>query len=90
MAGQYKTFMKFTVNILFYDKLKHFFKADEEESVVSAYFYRFLSGLIGGFTTVLFSYPLETIQTWLQSDVTHKNMTWISKTTFDGFSHILN
>jgi len=67
MAGQYKTLAKFTANILFYDRIKHYFMPGGLSNYEGLdLFWRWITAAtLGGVVTLMMSYPFEVIQTRL-------------------------
>lgn len=88
MAGVYKNFLRLSINILFYDRVKKWWlpKGDDKYSGFDNAWRRLTAGLIAGSFTLMGSYPLEVIQTRLITDMSLKGKPRVQKTCFDAFS----
>ena len=65
MAGIYKNFLRLSVNILLYDRVKRWWMpaGDANYSGFEPVWRRLTAGLIAGSMTLLSSYPIEVMQT---------------------------
>lgn len=88
MAGIYKNFLRLSINILLYDRVKRWWlpTGDEYYSGIDNVWRRLTAGILAGTFTLMGSYPLEVIQTRLMTDMSLKGKPRIQKTCFDAFS----